>query len=177
MNKHRAVMVVGLSGLALAATSSPAHAQALRPNIMVLLDTSGSMLYNQNNDGSPLCNNNANGQTSRVYNMKNAIRAALAQVGTDEANFGLMRFPQIENTATTNCPAGHWSNGGNSTSVGGNNGCRISNQSSSAPETTYGTWFDTGVGQSIIVPVTRASTGLKALAAADYDPVGANITS
>ena len=28
-----------------------------------------------------------------------------------------------------------------------------------------------------MVPVTRASTGLKALAAADYDPVGANITS
>ena len=56
--------------------------------------------------------------------MKNAIRAALAQVGTDEANFGLMRFPQIENAATTNCPAAHWSNGGNSTSVGGNNGCR-----------------------------------------------------
>ena len=60
---------------------------------MILLDTSGSMLYNQTNDGSPLCNNNANGQTSRVYNMKNAIRAALAQVGTDEANFGLARFP------------------------------------------------------------------------------------
>ena len=53
----------------------------------------------------------ANGQTSRIYSMKNAIRAALAQVGTDEANFGLMRFPQLENAATTNCPAGHWSNG------------------------------------------------------------------
>ena len=78
---------------------------------MVLLDTSGSMLANQNNDGSPLCNNNATGQTSRIFHIKNAMRAALAQVGTDEANFGLGRFPQIENTATTNCPAAHWSNG------------------------------------------------------------------
>jgi MYXO-CTERM domain-containing protein len=175
MNKSLGLALAALAGLAFA--GAEAHAQALRPNIMVLLDTSGSMLYNQNNDGSPLCNNNANGQTSRVFNMKNAIRAALAQVGTDEANFGLMRFPQIENAATTNCPAAHWSNGGNSTTVGGHEGCRMTNQSSSAPETTYGPWFDMGAGQSFIVPVTRASTGLKALAAADYDPVGANITS
>src|SRR3954454_13672118 len=116
---------------------------------MVLLDTSGSMLYNQNNDGSPLCNNNANGQTSRVFNMKNAIRDALAQVGTDEANFGLMRFPQIENAATTNCPAAHWSNGGNSTSVGGNNGCRLTTHNSN--QTAYDAttmWFDNGIGQA-----------------------------
>ena len=73
--KTKHVVTVGtFVGLALAATA--AHAQALRPNILILLDTSGSMLYQQSNDGSPLCNNNANGQTSRVYNMKNAIRAA-----------------------------------------------------------------------------------------------------
>src|SRR5215470_15528708 len=108
--KTKHVVTVGtFVGLALAATA--AHAQALRPNILILLDTSGSMLYNQANDGSPLCNNNANGQGSRVYNMKNAIRAALAQAGTDEANFGLARFPQLENVATATCPAGHWSNG------------------------------------------------------------------
>ena len=54
------------------------------------------MLYNQANDGSPLCagGQQANGQTSRIYNMKHALRDALAEVGTDEANFGLMRFPQ-----------------------------------------------------------------------------------
>ena len=44
--------------LPLAAAATP-RAQALRPNIMVLFDTSGSMLYNQANDGSPLCNDNA----------------------------------------------------------------------------------------------------------------------
>jgi len=116
MNKHRALMVVAFSGLALAAMSTPARAQALRPNILIMQDTSGSMLYNQagqnqNNDGSPLCNNSAAGQTTRIYAMKNALRAALAQVGTDEANFGLMRFPEIETTGTMNCPAGHWSAG------------------------------------------------------------------
>ena len=92
-NRKLALMFGTLAGLTLAGTG--AHAQALRPNILILLDTSGSMLYQQSNDGSPLCAgaNQANGQTSRVYNMKNAIRAALAQVGTDEPNFGLARFP------------------------------------------------------------------------------------
>ena len=113
MNKKHALVVGTFAGLALAAGG--AHAEALRPNILILLDTSGSMLYSQALDGSPLCNttmqNTTNGQTSRVYNMKNAIRAALAQAGTDEANFGLARFPQLENAATTGCPAAHWSNG------------------------------------------------------------------
>src|SRR5215831_15282234 len=115
MKMKNALVVGTFAALSLAA--AVANAQALRPNILILLDTSGSMLYNQVNDGSPLCNNNTNGQGSRVFNMKNAIRAALAQAGTDEANFGLARFPQLENTATTNCPAAHWSTGGNSTSV------------------------------------------------------------
>jgi len=189
MNKHRALMVVAFSGLALAAMSAPARAQALRPNILILLDTSGSMLYSQALDGSPLCNTNmqntTNGQTSRVYNMKNAIRAALEQAGTDEANFGLARFPQLENAATTNCPAAHWSNGTTAncntsttcTAVGGNVGCKMTTQSSAAPETTYGGWFDGGVGQMLMVPVTKTATGLKGLAGTDYDPTGANITS
>jgi len=191
MNKHRALMVLGFSGLALAAMPAPAHAQALRPNVLILLDTSGSMLYGQALDGSPLCNDTmqhtTQGQSSRVYNMKNAIRAALAQVGTDEANFGLARFPQLENTGSTGCPAAHWSNGttancGTSTTctaVGGNVGCKLTTQSSSAPETAYGTgtWFDNGVAQMLMVPVTKPATGLKALAAGDYDPLGANITS
>ena len=164
MNKKILAVFGALAGVSLSAAA--AHAQALRPNILVLLDTSGSMLYSQARDGSPLCNdtmqNTTNGQTSRVYNMKNAIRAALAQVGTDEANFGLARFPQLENAATTGCPAAHWSNGttancGTSTTctaVGGNVGCKMTTQSSSTPETTYGTWFDNGIGQSLIVPVT-----------------------
>jgi len=166
--------------------SRPAGAQALRPNILILFDTSGSMLYNQANDGSPLCNNNANGQTSRIYNMKHALRDALAEVGTDEANFGLMRFPQTFTPAQAdNCPNARWSNAG--TSVSGNLGCRMTTQSDNPnSQTSYGNWFDNGIAQSLLIPVTRAPTtsadggtvgGLQPVDATDYDPLGANITS
>src|SRR4029077_6040060 len=173
MTRKHALVLGTLAGLWLAA--SAAQAQALRPNILILLDTSGSMLYSQSLDGSPLCNDTmqhtTQGQTSRVYNMKNAIRAALAQVGTDEANFGLARFPQLENAATTNCPAAHWSNGPTATSAancdasttcmdvnpntGTNNhlvGCKLTTHSLVTPQTAYGTWFDNGIGQAIMVP-------------------------
>src|ERR1041385_5780820 len=175
MNKHRALMVVAFSGLALAAMSAPARAQALRPNILILLDTSGSMLYSQALDGSPLCNTNmqntTNGQTSRVYNRKNAIRAALEQAGTDEANFGLARFPQLENAATTNCPAAHWSNGTTAncntsttcTAVGGNVGCKMTTHNSAAPETAYGGGVDNGGAEGLIVPATKGATAPSAV--------------
>ena len=175
-------LVLGASSLAIFAgvslgLSRPAEAQALRPNILVLFDTSGSMLYNQANDGSPLCNNNANGQTSRIYNMKHALRDALAEVGTDEANFGLMRFPQTFNSGQAdNCPQAFWSNA--NTSVSGNAGCRMTTQSDNPnSQTSYGTWFDNGIAQALLIPVTLSSSGLKPGGASDYDPLGANITS
>ena len=37
------------------------------------------------------------------------------------------------------------------TAVGGNLGCKLTTQSSSAPETAYGTWFDTGIPQAVMV--------------------------
>jgi MYXO-CTERM domain-containing protein len=182
--------VLGLSVAFLClGVSRPAGAQALRPNILILFDTSGSMLYNQANDGSPLCagGQQANGQTSRIYNMKHALRDALAEVGTDEANFGLMRFPQTFTPAQAdNCPNARWSNAG--TSVSGNLGCRMTTQSDNpSSQTSYGTWFDNGIAQSLLIPVTRAPTatppdagpsaGLQPVDANDYDPPGANITS
>ncbi|HEY7375990.1 MAG TPA: MopE-related protein, partial [Polyangia bacterium] len=109
------------------------------------------------------------------------------QVGTDEANFGLARFPQLENTNSTGCPAAHWSNGTTNncntsttcTAVSGNVGCKMTTHSNSAPETAYGngTWFDNGIGQALMVPVTRAAAGLKPGAPTDFDPTGANVTS
>jgi MYXO-CTERM domain-containing protein len=157
-----------LAGLSFA--GAEARAQALRPNMMILFDTSGSMLYNQNNDGSVLCSNNANGQTSRIFRLKNALRDALAQVGTDEANFGLMRFPQVETGTTSTCPQGRWAN------TNTNTGCRMTTHSGN--ETTYATtWYDTGAPQAVIIPVTRAAAGLKPVAATDFDPIGANITT
>ena len=38
-------------------------------------------------------------------------------------------------------------------------------------ETTYGAWFDTGASQALLVPVTKAPTGLKPVAASDFDPL------
>jgi MYXO-CTERM domain-containing protein len=173
-NKTTASLLAGLAAFAaIALAASTARAQALRPNMLIIFDTSGSMLRSQTDDGSPLCN--GSGTSSRIYRLKNAMREALAQVGTDEANFGLMRFPQIEGTSSGGCPEAFWTN--NNTSVNSLAGCRLSTQSSSSPQTTYGTWFDNGVSQVIITPVTRAAAGLRPAAASDYDPVGANITS
>ncbi len=175
----RLVLLLGASLAMLLGASGVARAQAIRPNILILFDTSGSMLYNQSNDGSPLCAgaNQANGQGSRIYNMKHALRDALAEVGTDEANFGLMRFPQTFNTAQAdNCPNAFWTNTG--TAVSGTLGCRMTTQSDNPnSQTTYGNWFDMGIAQSLLIPVTRAAAGLKPGASTDFDPLGANITS
>ncbi|HEX3905493.1 MAG TPA: MopE-related protein [Polyangia bacterium] len=172
-------LLLGASLAMLLGTSGVARAQSLRPNILILQDTSGSMLYNQANDGSPLCagGQQANGQTSRIYNMKHALRDALAEVGTDEANFGLMRFPQTFSTTQGDpCPNSFWSNAG--TSVSGNAGCRMTTQNDNpTSQTTYGPWFDNGIAQALIIPLTRASTGLKPAGVADFDPLGANIST
>ena len=61
-----------------------ARAQSLRPNILVVFDTSGSMLHNDTDDGTALCN--GNGTNCRIFSLKKALRDALAQVGTDEAS-------------------------------------------------------------------------------------------
>jgi MYXO-CTERM domain-containing protein len=153
------------------AVSSTAGAQALRPNIMVLFDTSGSMLSG-NADGSPLCG--GAGTASRIYSLKAALRAALAEVGTDEANFGLMRFPQVENAATTGCPAEHFSLTGTSS------GCRLTLDTTTLNVTTgtelaYGSWFDNSIAQALLIPVTRPAAGFKPGAATDFNPTDANI--
>ena len=166
---HRvAIAALGaLAGVAvIAASGGVAQAQSLRPNILVIFDTSGSMLNNNTNDGSPLCA--GAGNTSRIYNLKRALRESLAQVGTDEANFGLMRFPQIERpTMDLGCPRGHYFNN-NTTGTG----CHMTTH---AAETTYGAWFDNGLRESLVVDVTKRPVGQKPVAA-DFDPIDANIS-
>ena len=181
MNKKLGLALGLVAGVSFAA-GRDAQAQALRPNVLIIFDTSGSMLFSQRVDGSPLCNvastnptrtaaqNTTDGQTSRIYRLKNAMRDALAQVGADEANFGLMRFPQVETAATSTCPAGHWQN------TNTNSGCRLTTHGSN--QTTYDpTWYDGSISQSLIIPVTRAAAGLKPGASTDFDPLGANITT
>jgi MYXO-CTERM domain-containing protein len=170
--KKRPGLILGVLA-AVALPAGAARAQSLRPNILVIFDTSGSMLLNQASDGSPLCA--GAGTSSRVYSLKKALRDAMAQVGTDEANFGLMRFPQIEDpTLSFTCPRAHWSLAG--TSLGSLNGCRLTTQSTTTPETTYGPWFDSGISEALLVPVTKASSGLKPAASTDFDPADGNLS-
>jgi MYXO-CTERM domain-containing protein len=162
---------------------STAEAQSLRPNILIVFDSSGSMLRNDTDDGSPLCNNN--GQSSRIFSLKKAIRDALAQVGTDEANFGLMRYPELDfPMKQPQCPDGHYGNDQTTalpvgcTNNCGNNcecGCRMPTHTT---ETIYGAWFDNGLRSSLIVDVTKRPTSADGKpVAGDFDPDDGNITS
>jgi MYXO-CTERM domain-containing protein len=180
----------------IAAGGGVAHAQSLRPNIMFLVDTSGSMHEdsNLNNqaDGTTVCPQST---TSRLYSLKSGLRAALQQVGTDEANFGLMSFPEVvSNTYTalsasqcTNIvqnPIGHYSASPQQTMTvtnrAGTNfhnattypaGCLMSTNNS-ATQTTYGSWFTSGAAEVFHVGVTSAPAGTIPTAA-QFDPSGA----
>jgi MYXO-CTERM domain-containing protein len=185
-NKHLVTLsLLGIVGTVLTA-AAPAAAQSLRPNILVIFDSSGSMLANNSTlDGSPLCNNQ--GQGSRIFSLKKALRDAMAQVGTDEANFGLMRYPELDRPMQTPvCPQGHYAN--NSTTAlplncngncSGNCkcGCRLHTHTT---QTTYadvdnGAWFDSGLRDSLLVDVTKRPAGTKPMPG-DFDPSDANIS-
>jgi MYXO-CTERM domain-containing protein len=168
---------------------------------MFIFDTSGSMAENGNGtavgEGPNVCTTtqNPNYATSRIYNLKQALRSALQQVGTDEANFGLMSFPLVQGTAYVNTcatnavaqPFGHYQAspaqtvttpfrvmGGevNHSATGFGNGCLMSSNLNN--ETTYGTWFDTGAAQVLRVGVTTAGPGVTPTTA-NYDPADGNI--
>jgi hypothetical protein len=161
-------------------TAGSAWAQSLRPNILVVFDTSGSMLHNDTDDGTPLCN--GTGSNSRIFSLKKALRDALAQVGTDEANFGLMRYPELENpNQKPVCPNGHYSNDsttalpigctGNCTG-GCECGCRLPTHTT---QTTYDTWFDMGYRSALVVDVTKRPAAVKPVSS-DFDPTDGNIS-
>jgi MYXO-CTERM domain-containing protein len=169
-----------LAGALVLAAAAGARAQSLRPNILVVFDTSGSMLHNDTDDGTQLCNNT--GSNCRIFSLKKALRDALAQVGTDEANFGLMRYPEIEVPGQAPvCPNGHYTNDhttalpvgctGNCT-AGCECGCRMPTQTT---ETTYGTWFDNGYRSALVVDVTKRPAAGKPVAG-DFDPTDGNIS-
>lgn len=151
----------------------PAEAQPLRPNILIIFDTSTSMLATGNDglkkDGSPLCLNE--GQNSRLFRLKQAIRETLTEVGTDEANFGLARFPQIVTPGTDRgCFRGHYINSDDYLDSATRCGTTVN------PETPDGNWFVPNVAYEFIaVPVTNPAAGLPPQTT-NYDPVGANLT-
>jgi MYXO-CTERM domain-containing protein len=152
-----------------------AQAQPVRPNILFIFDTSTSMLANSgcpagatgdDCDGSMICG--GQGQASRLFRLKQAIRDTLTEAGTDEANFGLARFPQRVTPETNRgCYRGHYIN---SIASGAGAGCKTS----SPTEPADGAWFTPAIASEVVtVPVTRVVPP----AAGDYDPRGANIVS
>jgi MYXO-CTERM domain-containing protein len=190
------------------AVATTAGAQSLRPNILILFDTSGSMQLDATeswagervNESASSCPAAPAGKVSRLYSLKTAIREALAQVGTDEANFGLMSFPQLVDPTLTQppptndpsrgamgfgcfectsegCgvgPVGHYYL---DPSVG--LGCRLSTDpvaslNATAAEPAYGAWFDGAISQALRVDLTKAAPGTKPVMA-DFDPADANI--
>ena len=173
--------------------ATAAHAQSLRPNIMFVFDTSVSMRDNNSGDqvaeGHNICGSGTTG--SRLYGLKSGIRAALAQAGTDEANFGLMSFPtQVVTMPTVSqwcgtTATGHYQGSPSRSSIATPERGSTSNHnatdypvgclmSSNSTEATYGSWFTTGAGEVVRVGVTTAAAGA-APTAANYDPVGGNI--
>ena len=77
-----------------------AHAAAVRPNILIIFDTSGSMLQGDGADGTLVCD--GRGSDNRLASLKAAVRESVALVGGDEANFGLMRFAVTPNQTRIN---------------------------------------------------------------------------
>jgi MYXO-CTERM domain-containing protein len=191
--------LLGLGAVAAGLAIAPAaRAQSLRPHIMFVFDTSGSMLDNASGnavgEGTNICGTSST--SSRLYGLKSGIRAALAQAGTDEANFGLMSFPTV---VVSNPNASNWCGSGNPPLYGhyratpartaistpnrtmtGNHGatdypygCLLTTNST---ESTYGTWFSTAAAEVVRVGVTSAAPG-SVPTAGQYDPPDANIAA
>ncbi|MES1204528.1 MAG: MopE-related protein [Pseudomonadota bacterium] len=182
VRKVRCAVSLLAGALAALGAGGSVRAQSLRPHVLFIFDTSGSMRENAAGtnvgEGTNLC---TAGTTSRIYSLKNALRASLAQAGTDEANFGLMSFAQTTtNTlAGGSCSTGHYRAAASRTAIATPNratpdypsGCLMS---SNSIETTFGPWFNTGVAEVLRVGVTTAAPGVTPTAA-NYDPPDANI--
>jgi MYXO-CTERM domain-containing protein len=96
--------------LALTVCWSPTATAQIKPKILILFDTSGSMLQSsasvwQPGDGSALCT--GDGKQSRIYQLKAALFDTLQGMGALEVDFGLATFPMfVDPTRTPYCPIG-----------------------------------------------------------------------
>ena len=191
---RRSLVAAGVIAAVAGASGRDAGAQSLRPHVLFIFDTSGSM---RENAGGSNVGENTNicpsASTSKIYGLKSALRAALAQVGADEANFGLMSFPQVvvNNPNPSNwCGSSSWGHynptssvssvtipnrgaTGNHTATAYPSGCLMSTNTT---ESTYGAWFGTGAAQVLRVGLTTAAAGATPTTA-NYDPSDGNITS
>jgi hypothetical protein len=85
----------------------------IKPRILIIFDTSGSMMWNtldqqQPGDGSPLCatqDPTGLGKSSRVYQLKQALFDVLQGVGAQEVDWALSTFPMfVDPQRTPVCP-------------------------------------------------------------------------
>jgi uncharacterized repeat protein (TIGR01451 family) len=154
-------------------------ADLVKPNILIIFDTSGSMLSEKCDGQDAPVGDGSAGTDSKIFNLKQAMRQALYFVGIDEANFGLMRFPQKENTCNLDTCGFDGTTAGyymltpeNTGGANGNPGCVMT---SHQDETIYGSWFDEGLPETLLVPVTKPENGFMPGSTSDYDPSDANI--
>ena len=93
----RGILSVAVLSVLLAA---PAQAN-VKPKILIIFDTSGSMLAS-NADGSQLCG--GTGSNSRIYKLKTALFDVLQGMGATEVDFALQTFPmKVDPTRTPKC--------------------------------------------------------------------------
>jgi hypothetical protein len=161
-----------------------AKAQPVKPNILLIFDTSGSMLYSGSGGTDYRCDgqylpvgssnqSNRDGVDSRAYQLKEAMHQALFYLGVDEVNLGLARFPAREEPDDcTPDQCDFDSQSGGFYRAASLYGYLMSTHNN---ETTYGTWFDNGVDEVIVVPVTDPAAGLIPAGPGDFDPADANI--
>ncbi len=90
--------------LALAALTAPAFAQEVKPRILLIFDTSGSMGFDIESGLSTGGDNSVeypgNGGISRLFVAKRVIRSIVET--TAEVEFALMRYPQFEDVDLNN---------------------------------------------------------------------------
>ncbi len=91
---RRVALCLALTAL----VAAPAAAQEVKPRILLIFDTSGSMGFDIDNGLSTGGDNSleypGNGGTSRLYVAKEVIRSIVET--TAEVEFALMRYPQVE---------------------------------------------------------------------------------
>lgn len=175
----------GGAGGTAAAGAGGATSAGTRPNLLFIFDNSGSMDENASGtwvgENTNICPS-PSAVTSRMYSAKAALRGALSDLGT-QANVGLMSFPIQTRTPppytvaswcrTANAdigPVGHYAPTP-SMMAGRSAGCDMSTHTG---ETTFGSWFTSGVGEVIRTGVTTALPG-STPTAASYDPPDANL--
>jgi hypothetical protein len=153
--------------LAVSLPGSVALAQ-VKPKILIIFDTSGSMLGDDGTDGSALCSATTDGKASTLYQLKAAFIDVLQGIGANEIDFALQTFPMLLNPShTPTCATASGSYSGHyyqdSTTVdGGYYGCKVSGHTPSTQYTascgtTTCAWYSSYLTDALKVPFSSST--------------------